>query len=321
MEVEFVHSKTVKNIRSSTRGRCTPSKLERSKTVSLQQIIIKLVSSNVSSDLPGNSTSENMQACNSFDILVESSSSLSQSDTRSHFNEVHNEAEIEEEIENDYSENRHEEEYIEAMMKSRKQIFQRSFRFINVAILSSCIIAGLLRPMEEKQRRRSEPRSFYVGFTGGGHRSNEGHAPWSPSGLYARDHHTSQIDAATKNDIGPESHKHSFRRYLGNDDGNDGGNGDDENYQQQVDDVVEADDADDNANVNDDQANANNGDDDQANAANDDVEEEDVEIDDANYYNSTNDTYYQEEEKYYKAQGKRSKSSRFIYYDQFFASL
>lgn len=242
-----------------------------------------LASNNITSTSRGNS--DDVQPCNSFDHL-ESQLPTSQSESQSHLKE----AEMEDgdgeadDNDNDNECNKEEEEaYIKSMMKER---IKRSFRVVNIVILSTCIIAGLLRPMEEKQRRRSEPRSFSAlalptanTNTAASYSSD---SSWAHLGLHFGRHFGSKQDTDTlplsQDEIRAESHNRSGRRYLDEDENQD----DQDQYNQDDEDENQEDD-------NDDQDNAN-----------DDVEEEAV-VDDA-YYNATNETYYQEDDQeYYEA--------------------
>ena len=244
-----------------------------------------LASNNITSTSRGNS--DDVQPCNSFDHL-ESQLPTSQSESQSHLKE----AEMEDgdgeadDNDNDNECNKGEEEaYIKSMMKER---IKRSFRVVNIVILSTCIIAGLLRPMEEKQRRRSEPRSFSAlalptanTNTTAAYSSD---SSWAHLGLHFGLHFGSKQDTDTlplsQDEIRDESHNRSGRRYLDEDENQD----DQDQYNQDDEDENQEDD-------NDDQDNAN-----------DDVEEEAV-VDDA-YYNATNETYYQEDDQeYYEAIG------------------
>jgi len=50
---------------------------------------------------------------------------------------------------------------ISNLRSNRRSIIKKSFLWVNVAIFSFCLVAALLRPMEDKVRRRAQPRTMF----------------------------------------------------------------------------------------------------------------------------------------------------------------
>ena len=214
--------------------------------------------------------------------------------------ELRGDADVDADVANDTESNDHD-HVIKELAERRRENFKRSFRYVNIAILATCIIAALLRPMEEKQRRRETRRSISVTLselnTGTGRRRRRSHhavngrnnrrtsyVNWKDFfhlggiGLGNADTGT-DIDAKveSKNDRG---HLNVYaNRYL---DENEEKDQDNENDEDQDEDEDEGDN------------------DDKDDAAN---EDDDV-VDDA-YYNETNATYYEQDDvPYYEPEGK-----------------
>ena len=203
-------------------------------------------------------------------------------------------------VANDTESNDHD-RVIKELAERRRENFKRSFRYVNIAILATCIIAALLRPMEEKQRRRETRRSISVTLsefnTGIGRRRRRSHhavngrnnrrtsyVNWKEFfylggiGLGNADTDT-DTDAKVESENDREHLNVYANRYL---DENEEKDQDNENDEDQHEDEDEGD--------NDDK---------------DDAANEDDDVVDDVYYNETNATYYEQDDvPYYEPEGK-----------------